>query len=242
MADNTCATCNKAPNLKRCAKCLKTLYCSRDCQKADWKTHKKVCAQQAGSSTPGPKIEHANTYKNPRSKCLEKHIPDPFTRIDKGAYLHDRPEQDVYTLLIDALRMREADMYKMQGRNAPNSVYSGAGSSISSFTDFLTRVEQKRGYLPTWWNADKRKECLALGEANEGWSSLRKKVVKDDVVKHYGDERMPMQLRMFAEEALGEPAPGTPAGAGKSMRSMMTMMESGGAGDGLQYSMMNVAR
>lgn len=51
---------------------------------------------------------------------------------------------------------------------------------------------------------------------------------------------MPMQLRMFAEEALGEPAPGTMPGAGASMRGMMTLMEAGGRGDGLSYSLMNV--
>lgn len=29
---------------KRCSKCREVYYCGRDCQKADWKVHKHVCA------------------------------------------------------------------------------------------------------------------------------------------------------------------------------------------------------
>jgi hypothetical protein len=49
---NKCASCN-APEtdpekpLKPCAKCQTVRYCSRDCQKKDWKLHKKICASAA---------------------------------------------------------------------------------------------------------------------------------------------------------------------------------------------------
>ena len=37
------------PPLMKCASCKVTVYCSRECQKADWKRHRKVCsALQAG--------------------------------------------------------------------------------------------------------------------------------------------------------------------------------------------------
>ena len=46
-----CTTCKKGPpeiqNMKNCAKCHKTPYCSRECQKADWKAHKKICSKLA---------------------------------------------------------------------------------------------------------------------------------------------------------------------------------------------------
>eukprot|EP00164_Ancoracysta_twista_P008132 GFYU01011679.1.p1 GENE.GFYU01011679.1~~GFYU01011679.1.p1 ORF type:complete len:228 (-),score=36.11 GFYU01011679.1:72-755(-) len=39
-----CTNCGKsAENLLRCAKCKNAFYCDRDCQKSDWKYHKRVC-------------------------------------------------------------------------------------------------------------------------------------------------------------------------------------------------------
>jgi splicing suppressor protein 51 len=48
---NKCVSCGKDESqlrvpLKHCAKCQQPSYCSRDCQKADWKSHKKVCGKQ----------------------------------------------------------------------------------------------------------------------------------------------------------------------------------------------------
>lgn len=49
---NKCASCNTLETdpekpLKPCAKCQTVRYCSRDCQKKDWKVHKKICATAA---------------------------------------------------------------------------------------------------------------------------------------------------------------------------------------------------
>ncbi|KAK7677681.1 hypothetical protein QCA50_019372 [Cerrena zonata] len=44
VATDGCGCCGKREtNLSCCAKCLKTKYCSRDCQVADWKSHKPDC-------------------------------------------------------------------------------------------------------------------------------------------------------------------------------------------------------
>lgn len=37
-----CARCGKPADL-RCARCKKTYYCSKECQKADWPSHKRSC-------------------------------------------------------------------------------------------------------------------------------------------------------------------------------------------------------
>ncbi|KAL6897715.1 hypothetical protein GGI43DRAFT_409723 [Trichoderma evansii] len=63
--------------LKRCAKCSSTRCCSRECQKADWKAHKKICGKR------NSRLEHSM----------------PFTRPDGGTWLHDASEVGVYTLL-----------------------------------------------------------------------------------------------------------------------------------------------
>ena len=40
---NCCHTCGKKTTCKKCAKCEEISYCSRKCQKIDWKRHKKEC-------------------------------------------------------------------------------------------------------------------------------------------------------------------------------------------------------
>ena len=41
--DGTCSYCNGSGGMKTCSGCKKTQYCSRVCQKADWKSHKHRC-------------------------------------------------------------------------------------------------------------------------------------------------------------------------------------------------------
>jgi hypothetical protein len=38
-----CFKCKKADNLMKCSACGVAYYCSRECQCADWKIHKKLC-------------------------------------------------------------------------------------------------------------------------------------------------------------------------------------------------------
>ena len=39
---NPCSICYKQTN-KKCKKCFTIYYCSKVCQKKDWKQHKKIC-------------------------------------------------------------------------------------------------------------------------------------------------------------------------------------------------------
>ena len=157
MADTSicCANCSKtqnnAPNLKLCAKCRATRYCSRDCQTAHWKVHKKVCTKQAAAgianSTSSPNIIHNTNYESPRVKNLEKHISKPFTRLDNNTWIHDRPEKDVFKLLIDAFRLRQEDNLVQEGKVDSDSIYQGAPDSTAGFRKFIQLASTRSNLL-----------------------------------------------------------------------------------------------
>ena len=238
-ATPSCAACKKtaaAANvaaLKQCAKCKSTQYCSRDCQKADWKVHKKICSRNAANAFVEANAEHSSTYSSPRLNDLEKHIPNPFTKLDQGKYLHDRPEKDVYKLLIDSFRMRQADDLNLEGKTTPRSVYTGAPSSIEPFRGYLAKAATRK-VLPPWWDAEKQKECEAFGESG-AWQDLRRRVTKQEVIQHYGDQKMPMQVRMLAEADYGA---GSMGQDGTFVRKQLAQMEQGG--NGQHMSMMSL--
>ena len=243
MADTNlcCANCNKTgfnvPNLKMCAKCRVTRYCSRDCQMAHWKVHKKVCAKQAAAASSLNAV-HNTDYESPRVKNLEKHVSKPFTRLDNNAWLHDRPENDVYKLLIDAFRMRQEDSSTMDGDFDKDSIYTGASDSTAGFRKFIQLASTRANLLPSWWSPEKQKKCENFGLGNN-WSNLKRKVNKAAIIEHYGDDKMPMQMRMFAEVVYKR---GLGGSSGEAVRRLMMNMEAKGGRDGEQVvSMMSLA-
>lgn len=46
IAYQMCATCGKTESLKACSACNSTRYCSKECQKKDWKEHKITCSRK----------------------------------------------------------------------------------------------------------------------------------------------------------------------------------------------------
>lgn len=229
---SACEKCNKSPpevSLKHCAQCSTTPYCSRECQKADWKVHKKLCGKQTSESGTGstPGTESNPTSQPGLPKGLDRPTSKPFNRLDNGTWLHDRPEKDVFRLLIDAYRMRVEDMYTFEGDADEDSIYSGNSDGITGFKRFLAAVERAQNgkLLPGWWTAEKKAECVAFGANGGDWSNLNSAVEKSDINEHYGDPRSAMQLRMFAEAVYGH---GPGGSDGTSMRKALAAMEGGG--------------
>jgi hypothetical protein len=73
----TCVYCAKSPDsLKQCLKCHSVSYCNKDCQKADFKVHKKICAGLAQEYTKvhEPKMASRSTAstKGARDRGLQK--------------------------------------------------------------------------------------------------------------------------------------------------------------------------
>lgn len=188
-----CAKCEKDldTSVNPCDKCKMTLYCDRDCKKADWKEHKKICAKQANGHLISP------------PKGLSQPIAKPFTRLDEKIWLHGRPHKDVYRLLIDAHRLRAYDILTMEGKISANSVYDDPSMAIVGFRSFLEEIESKAGILPLWWSVDKKNECLALGMEEHQWYSLKVPVDKDGILNRYGSTAFMMELRVFVESVTG---------------------------------------
>lgn len=189
----SCANCSKvqedgAAPLKRCSWCRTTHYCSKDCQKADWKEHKKGCGSGSSPSNNG--------------FLSSKPAVESLLGLDTKTWLHSRPEAEVYTLLIDSYRLRIDDEYAFRGDISDFSLYGG-GNPVKDFRRYLQKAEKRTGVLPSWWTKEKRDACIAKGNAKDHWSSLHFAVEKEDIQEHYKNPVMPMQLRMLAEEIWG---------------------------------------
>lgn len=79
-----CAT-SKEPSRevtpKCCSKCSATAYCSHECQKIDWKSHKKTCNKR-GPPSAGPPPSPDTELSPPRG--LDLPTTKPFTRLENG--------------------------------------------------------------------------------------------------------------------------------------------------------------
>ncbi|TDL24191.1 hypothetical protein BD410DRAFT_838248 [Rickenella mellea] len=68
---------------KRCGKCRLTFYCSSDCQKADWKHHKKICGSHGQVELPLPS-----------QQAFERYIMNPYLKSAKGSKMMESLEWD----------------------------------------------------------------------------------------------------------------------------------------------------
>ncbi|KAK0766242.1 hypothetical protein N5P37_001134 [Trichoderma harzianum] len=158
------------------------------------------------------------------TKGLELPISMPFTRLDEGTWLHNRPETDVYKLLIDSYRLRVEDTHVFKGEAMEDSIYAGCKNGRRGFRKFLRRAATIPGLLPPWWTKEKSTACEKFGMVPSQWQNLRYTARKREIMEHYGDHLFPMQLRMLAEAVYGIHPCGT---AGTKAREYMMAEERG---------------
>lgn len=195
-----CFNCKKLQTefpklLMRCAKCRTALYCSLECQKADWKSHKPTC-HLAGSAPPPNPPQGPTARHNPGFQAMN----DMFG-LSNDDFLHDRPEGEVFNLLIDSFRMRVEDESVYGGNTI--GVYNGE-NTLPLFKKFLSLAESRQKLLPTWWSSVERGECERLAESGSQWSDINCAVEKSEIQDHYNDNLMPMKMRILAEKIYGK--------------------------------------
>ena len=155
----TCANCSKVhevngTSLQRCSGCRATYYCSKDCQKADWKQHKTACRSSnsngAGSGQTGQS----------GSKSSKAFI-ESTTGLDSKTWLHGKPESEVFKLLCDSYRMRVEDDYAFRGDVSEDSIYGG-GDPAKGFRRFLIKAEERSGVLPEYFRSGGVRKSVKL--------------------------------------------------------------------------------
>lgn len=186
--------------------------------------------------TPGLLDDAWSEYFDKPPRNLETHITKPFNALDSKEWLNNRSERDVYKLLIDSFRLREDDEYNFRGDISTDSVYDGGSNSVVPFKRFLRAAERQK-VLPAWWSAEKAKECIAAGKRESNWSNLCSALDMSDVNEHYGTT-IYMQLRIYAEQALGNPV-GPKPDDHDEMWKQMVAMEEGSSVFKSMYSILN---
>lgn len=210
--------------LKCCAKCQTALYCSRDCQKADWKSHKKDCSRNQGTRSHPFQIFTSTGYQGAKSPPSSSETSNPdsqrmenlfkifassratsdkgnlFTTSNDSGYLENLPAAKAFAAIIDSYRLRKDDEYKFNGDTS--GLYNEE-HPLPDFRLFLIQAEACGDVLPSWWSQEKRRACERLA-VTDSWCNIKNVVGKSDIIEHYKDPLMPMRLRMLAERATGK--------------------------------------
>jgi splicing suppressor protein 51 len=206
-----CAKCTKPGSsespLQRCSRCKSTRYCSLECQKAHWKTHKKACLPASDVEAHITGSENPKTAK-PSSDSDWEDIPETDRRPSRNPrsssttsplltqHWTGLSEELSFFHIIDAYRLRVEDEYVFSG--STRGIYN-QDPALPDFRRFLNKAEKRQGLLPGWWSNDKRRECEKLAKKRGAGAEIDGAVEASDVVERYGDPTILMFLRLFAE-------------------------------------------
>jgi hypothetical protein len=175
VSTHKCCKCDKAESslsvpLKQCAKCRssRSLYCSRDCQTADWKKHKKICASLVAEEAKkaeeddgdqewedeeleGNKPEHTNS-----KKAIDAE-EDPGAEADrrKKAHLTSLPPKEAYMDLIKTFEQWQKSLLE-GGRTIPRHIEKKVLFQV------CIKGLGDADILPKWWSSQSQIDCEAL--------------------------------------------------------------------------------
>ncbi|KAF4974955.1 hypothetical protein FZEAL_8218 [Fusarium zealandicum] len=185
-----------------CPEGCRTPYCSRNCRRADKKAHGKVCKLLQDAVAAGA----SSSQHRPTEHQRQPPSPDTTLRIIDVTWFHDCPKEEVYRILIDSYRLRMNDMSECRQVSDEDVYFVRFATSIIGFRRYLDIAQDTAGFLPSWWNAEKREECEAYCAIPNGghtcklsyWQSV------EDIARDYNDdEQIVLRLRLLAQVVFG---------------------------------------
>ena len=61
-SERACPVCNETSLLRECTRCRRVAYCSRDCQRQDWRYHKALCQSSQVADNSGTIMDSGATH------------------------------------------------------------------------------------------------------------------------------------------------------------------------------------
>ncbi|KAK0674319.1 hypothetical protein QBC41DRAFT_297984 [Cercophora samala] len=182
-----CNTCQRSPPeviLLPCNNCSQTTYCSRLCEDADLATHQPTCDQTP--SPLSPPYHHQDLFpipEEPPDICpplpLPLRIRNPHTRLLTNKYLHNLPQQDVFTILIDThrLHLHEQTKYGPENHHHQQPTPSpqeeeqeennnNNTTTLTHFIHLATHLTKPNPLLPPWWSPTSLTTLLDLASGD----------------------------------------------------------------------------
>ncbi|QGA18994.1 hypothetical protein EYB26_006679 [Talaromyces marneffei] len=107
-----CVMCNNSP-ARRCGRCRSVFYCSKDCQKHDFSTHKFLCKEYS-EQYPRPSPDHKRAILFPADKNKPRMIWMQFKSGYDSGYYFRTPD---YSWIGNAMPgFRYVEVNKVRGR------------------------------------------------------------------------------------------------------------------------------
>lgn len=198
----TCRKCAKPESskniLQRCGRCKTASYCSRDCQKEDWKEHKTSCLRTRKSISSTGATTHSETTPAAMSRPsppdynvlnvqsgLGVGITTPFTQLAAHRWLHGRTKTDVFKLLIDTIYVRSWDDQILAAQNRLDTVQKNKYYAARMLIVRFLKEAEGQGLLPPWWSVEKEQECVDFGLGEGSWKGRDVPIQKYQVLETY---------------------------------------------------------
>lgn len=120
---NPCKVCGKQ-DAKKCGKCHRVFYCSVECQRKDWKSHKEACNSSSQTQASVPP-QNNNSDETPGKVVFS----EPFT-LEKFISHVKKIKDDTKRCAIEWVRLRMAGMMDVDSSLATCFVFYTSGGFV----------------------------------------------------------------------------------------------------------------